>query len=624
MKTVFCYLYQLPFLATFLFSSFFTTELCWGFKKPLHEFSGSDTLITKSSNLDSTTFFNQFYQTNFIGESSFAYKNIGALLADHIYSNDLILTGLESYYPFLNMKIIPDTSIAASYIKYLTGTKQEQIFCAGFNQRVFRNFMLFADYRNIISPGFYQNQSNKIKNYHVGLSYHSNNNKYKIKLNYNYAKITEAVNGGLIIDSSLERISNNQGNGLNINLPDAKVVLKKKYFGFDQFLTFGKTGVDSATINNHRFLKLNKIKQSTELEKIYYIYTSNTINNDFYNSIYIDSASTYDSLYFLKFLNSMTFQFLLGDQVQNKMGLDLKYGNEFVNYQLMNEKNDFLLNNISAKIYDQSDIVFVSVEGNYTFEQRLKSAYHIKLLAESKDVSIYKKINMKGFFSIEINNEYPTLISSKYYSNHFIWKNELENVSIKEVKGGISIAKDIVNICVSNKNIKKYVFYNNNALPVQLQDDINIISSKIIINYKFYKNWHFYNQSLFQFSDRQNIYAVPDFTTYLSFYYEKYFFKNAMKASFGMGCYYFTSFYADAFMPATSQFYRQELVKIGNYPFVDLFVNFKIKTASFFIKIEHLNSGISGADYFFLPHLPTPGRTLKVGVDWILPEVSRK
>ena len=197
--------------------------------------------------------------------------------------------------------------------------------------------------------------------------------------------------------------------------------------------------------------------------------------------------------------------------------------------------------------------------------------------------------------------------------------NKFKNESIGELKLGLSFLKNIINVVFSEKRIQNYIYYDTSALPAQFGADINVFSTEFSVNYNFYKSWNFYNKSLFQFSSNKKIYVISDFTSYSSLYYERNFFNNAMKSSIGMGGNYFSSYYANAFMPATSQFYQQDAVKIGNYPFVDFFINFRIKTARFFIKVEHLNSGISKANYFYVPHLPTPGRTLKVGVDWTLP-----
>jgi outer membrane receptor protein involved in Fe transport len=69
-------------------------------------------------------------------------------------------------------------------------------------------------------------------------------------------------------------------------------------------------------------------------------------------------------------------------------------------------------------------------------------------------------------------------------------------------------------------------------------------------------------------------------------------------------------------MPATGQFYLQDEKEIGNYAYVDVFANFRIKTFRLFLKLEHLNAGFTERVYYTVPHYPMPGRTFKFGISW--------
>ena len=83
----------------------------------------------------------------------------------------------------------------------------------------------------------------------------------------------------------------------------------------------------------------------------------------------------------------------------------------------------------------------------------------------------------------------------------------------------------------------------------------------------------------------------------------------------GLDVSFFTSYYANAYMPALGLYYLQNEKKIGNYPFIDFFFNMKIKRARIFFKTEHVNSGFMGA-YYLAPHIPAPDRCIKLGINW--------
>ena len=80
---------------------------------------------------------------------------------------------------------------------------------------------------------------------------------------------------------------------------------------------------------------------------------------------------------------------------------------------------------------------------------------------------------------------------------------------------------------------------------------------------------------------------------------------------------YFTKYSAYGNMPATSMFYLQkEDAEIGNYPYVDVFLNFKVKRTNFVVKYDHVNTDLLSSNYFMALHYPMQRRMLKFGISW--------
>jgi hypothetical protein len=69
-------------------------------------------------------------------------------------------------------------------------------------------------------------------------------------------------------------------------------------------------------------------------------------------------------------------------------------------------------------------------------------------------------------------------------------------------------------------------------------------------------------------------------------------------------------------MPATGQFYVQQAIRIGNYPFMNFYANFRLKQARFFIQYAHLSRLFATPVYFSAPHYPMNPAVLKVGISW--------
>ena len=161
--------------------------------------------------------------------------------------------------------------------------------------------------------------------------------------------------------------------------------------------------------------------------------------------------------------------------------------------------------------------------------------------------------------------------------------------------------------------INYYVYFDSTFSPTQFDSTLYIYSAFIQKNFRL-KKFHFNNKITWQQASKDVIH-LPEFITHHSLYYEDKWFKKVMDVQIGFDVTYFSSYYADAYMPALGLYYWQNEKKIGNYPFIDFFFNMKIKHARIFFKTEHVNSGLMGA-YYLAPHNPAPDRSIKVGINW--------
>lgn len=81
---------------------------------------------------------------------------------------------------------------------------------------------------------------------------------------------------------------------------------------------------------------------------------------------------------------------------------------------------------------------------------------------------------------------------------------------------------------------------------------------------------------------------------------------------------YFTEYYADAYMPALRTFHLQNEVKIGNYPFLDICVTFKLKRANLYVAYTNVYSLAKDNRYFTTPHYPMRDSKIMFGLRWRL------
>src|SRR5690554_6249188 len=80
---------------------------------------------------------------------------------------------------------------------------------------------------------------------------------------------------------------------------------------------------------------------------------------------------------------------------------------------------------------------------------------------------------------------------------------------------------------------------------------------------------------------------------------------------------YRSGYYADAYMPATQQFYLQDDFNVFAYPVVDAFFNFRIKRTRVLFRYNHANSyAMRQPGYFVTPYYTGLNSMLDLGINW--------
>lgn len=130
--------------------------------------------------------------------------------------------------------------------------------------------------------------------------------------------------------------------------------------------------------------------------------------------------------------------------------------------------------------------------------------------------------------------------------------------------------------------------------------------------------WFHYDMNhLLQHSSNTADIPVPTFVTRNSLYADFWLFHQALRVQTGFDLRYHTRYYAPGYNPALAAFYHQEEVKVGGYLWADFFVTLKIKQATLYARVNHLNAlWESHTDYFLLPHIPGEDCGLYFGVNW--------
>ncbi|MDE6460970.1 MAG: putative porin, partial [Paramuribaculum sp.] len=203
-------------------------------------------------------------------------------------------------------------------------------------------------------------------------------------------------------------------------------------------------------------------------------------------------------------------------------------------------------------------------------------------------------------------------LMKRYVSNHFIWQNDFGKTRRLKLGGALNLGKTMTYINAGVENIQNLIYFGENCMPMQNGGSVQVVSASLSQNFKV-GILHWNNKLNFQTSSNDAVLPLPKFSVYSNLYI---LFKVAkvLDVQFGIDCDYYSKYYAPGYQPATTTFYNQREIKCGNYPFMNAYANMKLSKARFYVMFSHVNQGLTGNNYFSMPHYPMNPRRFQLGV----------
>jgi hypothetical protein len=87
-----------------------------------------------------------------------------------------------------------------------------------------------------------------------------------------------------------------------------------------------------------------------------------------------------------------------------------------------------------------------------------------------------------------------------------------------------------------------------------------------------------------------------------------------LRMQMGIDCDYYTRYKPVNYQPATMQFYNSDGAWIGNYPFMNFYINCRLSKVRFYLMMSHVNQGLTGDNYFSMPNYPMNPRRFQLGL----------
>ncbi|MEO8860661.1 MAG: putative porin [Ginsengibacter sp.] len=201
----------------------------------------------------------------------------------------------------------------------------------------------------------------------------------------------------------------------------------------------------------------------------------------------------------------------------------------------------------------------------------------------------------------------------------------LDNSSITK-KENITVISAVANnprftLMVRNISIANYTFFKNYYQTDQFNGLVNITQITASTKNKITRHLGLYSDFILQQTTGNNPIRVPLFYTRQRIAFEGTFYKN-LNLSTGIEAKYNTPYKANNYSPVMGQFFPQDTIVIKNFPELNVFFDFRIKSFTGILKIENLNTvnvsqglGFTNNN-FAAPNYPTPGFFFRFGVIW--------
>lgn len=216
-----------------------------------------------------------------------------------------------------------------------------------------------------------------------------------------------------------------------------------------------------------------------------------------------------------------------------------------------------------------------------------------------------------------IKNETPDYYLQHYQSNHYQWENNFGKTYRFYVGGEVAYPTRWVQpkLNVSFENIKNHIYFDADGSPQQAGGNIQVLAADVQLNVT--TPWvNLDNHAIYQYTSSNKL-PLPTLTLYHNLYYHGCWFK-ALDTQIGVDMRYFTKYYAPILNPALGQFCIQAQEQVGNYPVMNVYANFYVRSLrlKLFVQYQHINTLFMNKPYFEMPGYPMAPGMFRAGLAW--------
>ena len=502
-------------------------------------------------------------------------------------------------------------------LTYIQGPKKEQNFRAIFSRNIYRSLNLGFDFRVRTAPGAYNRQKTNHINFVLTAQFFTKDKRYGVIANFTINRLRNYENGGIKYDSLFEQNLYTNRLVIPVNLPSAtnrvreSGVYMKHYFD----LTRHPRNEKDTTFKNRHRVELGRITYSFQYNRQIFNYIDNQPDSGFFPPPIYDTVLTVDSIVNMKIVNDITWSNPAFNLQQKPRVFRLEAGIRQLYTELfLRDKRNYFLQFIPHAAIDFNPFSSLRLEaqGDYVIGDYNEGDFNLKVKLRTilgKPGKNIGAISLTGSYSYQ----QPGWFYEHYNGNNYQWDTTWQKQGV--IAAGFSYSYKFLETGFNLSRINHYVYLDSSSRPQQFQDQFALLTIYFNGNINL---WRFTlkPQLVYQTVQGTNLLRLPAFMGNMAVYYNQNLFHGAALLQPGMNFYYNTSYYADQYNPALRSFHLQDQREIGNYLYMDVFINLKIQRARFFVMYSHFNASFMGRTYYLTPTYPMQDGAFKFGITW--------
>lgn len=578
------------------------------------EFQSIDTSLTNAHAFNPLTVDNGLYST--LSNIGLAHKNmVFAPITTTGY--DMEVKSFNKYI-FSNEKVkYYKLFIPQSEVSYVMGSNKEQNLNVKLNREIIKNLTIGFEYGLNNSPGPYKRSKSNNTRVFFTTQYYTPNNRYGVIANYRNNKIRVEESGGIINDSIFENNIEIDRRVIDVNLNEASQRLIVSGFFIEQYFNLLKpTHKNDSTT---RKVDAGHISYSINYERNQLIYEDANPINDFYNPYAppLDSTSTFDSIFQSKLTNKFMWSSLGYNEDEISKVFYLYFGakHDFIKQTLAYDSVSTSYNQISPFGGISLNLfrsMYLKAYAELVFSEYSGGDYKIQADISQHLGTIDRNVGRIDAGVLLLNRK-PLWWYENFQSNRFRWTNDFKKetsmlihgkYTFREISGGFQF-----------NTFSNHTYLDDSVKPKQLNSTETHLQLFVegTVNYK---KIGVNTRLVYQKTSQPNVIRIPEFSGLMNIYFKSSIFKKAATVQTGFQFTYYTSYFADAYMPELRAFHLQNEKEIGNYVYADFYLTLNVKRAILFFKAAHLNSYIGDYRYYNSPHYPTRDARFYFGISW--------